>query len=515
MSSRPIEFASTDAQRAELESLLRSELFARAPTLAHLLSYLCEKTFAGQSGQIKEYSIAVDVFGRHASFDHDADSIVRVQANRLRKRLADYYAAEGATHPIRISIPVGQYVPVFEQVAVPAPFPPADSTAAPSSASGVRPRRRWLWLLLAAAVVVVAGVTALLWRNRSMTPSANNTVYRAQPSTESWVGLPAGDEVRILAGGSRDYVDRAGKLWTADRYFTGGAAVRSSVQYIWRTQDREIYRTSRQGEFSYDIPLKPGTYELRLHFAETFYGPEEPGGGGEGSRVIAVTANGKPLLANLDVAADADGSRTADVKVFTDVAPAPDGQLHLNFSSLHGGRAMVSAIEVLPGLHGRVRPVRLISRDSAYYDNESRWWAPDAYFKGGQLAARPDAAVGTDDPELYETERWGRFSYAIPVPPGRYTVALHFIEHRIGPGRDTSAAPPAASEAGAGSRVFNVFCNGKLLLRDLDIFKETGADRPLVRRLTGLEPNAQGKLVLEFVPLKDYATVTAIEVLPE
>ena len=87
MASKAAENISLELQRAELEAVLRSELFSRAPTLAHLLSYLCEKTFAGESGQIKEYSIAVDVFGRRDSFDQDVDSIVRVQANRLRKRL--------------------------------------------------------------------------------------------------------------------------------------------------------------------------------------------------------------------------------------------------------------------------------------------------------------------------------------------------------------------------------------------------------------------------------------------
>ena len=87
MASKAAENMSQELQRAELEAVLRSELFSRAPTLAHLLSYLCEKTFAGESGQIKEYSIAVDVFGRRDSFDQDVDSIVRVQANRLRKRM--------------------------------------------------------------------------------------------------------------------------------------------------------------------------------------------------------------------------------------------------------------------------------------------------------------------------------------------------------------------------------------------------------------------------------------------
>ena len=87
------------------------------------------------------------------------------------------------------------------------------------------------------------------------------------------MGLPVGEEVRILSGASRKYVDHAGKLWSPDSYFSGGAVVASAVQHIWRTQDPIIYRSSRQGDFTYNIPLKPGTYELRLHFAET-YGPE-------------------------------------------------------------------------------------------------------------------------------------------------------------------------------------------------------------------------------------------------
>src|SRR5579872_2591771 len=109
------ETSSWTAERAELQAVLQSPLFVRSPTLTHLLSYLCEKTFAGETDQIKEYSVAVDVFDRQDSFDQDTDSIVRVQANRLRKRLSEYYAGEGAGHEIQISIPVGQYVPSFQR----------------------------------------------------------------------------------------------------------------------------------------------------------------------------------------------------------------------------------------------------------------------------------------------------------------------------------------------------------------------------------------------------------------
>lgn len=63
--------------------------------------------------------------------------------------------------------------------------------------------------------------------------------------------------------------------------------------------------------------------------------------------------------------------------------------------------------------------------------------------------------------------------------------------------------------------MFNVFCNGKAILANLNILGEVGENRPLVRKIKGLEPNAQGKLMLEFVPVSGYATVTAIEVVPE
>jgi hypothetical protein len=323
------------------------------------------------------------------------------------------------------------------------------------------------------------------------------------------VGLPVGDEIRILAGCNRSYVDRSGKLWGPDQYFTGGTVVHSAIQHVWRTQDSTIYRNSRQGDFRYDIPLKPGIYELHMHFAETFYGPEDVGGGGEGSRILTVSANSNILLTRFDVLADAGGGRTADVKVFTDVAPERDGFLHLSFMSVNG-RAMISAIEVLPGYRKRMRPVRIVARDVPYYSNDSQWWSADIYFKGGQIAASEDAAEGTDDPELYETERWGHFSYAIPATPGEYALTLHFVERGL-----PLPAQGGDSDASNEQRIFDVFCNGKVVFRHVNPDREAGRNRPLVKKVAGLQPNAQGKLLLEFVPLTHYATVSAIEVVAE
>lgn len=299
-------------------------------------------------------------------------------------------------------------------------------------------------------------------------------------------------------------------MWSADARFVGGTAVRSTAAHIWRTQDPAIYRTSRQGDFSYDIPLTPGIYELHLHFAETFYGPEDVGGGGEGSRIMTVSANGKPLLDRFDVLADA-GGRTADVRVFTDITPNSDGVLQLRFSSVEGGRAMVSGIELVAGFQGRLRPIRIIARDAPYYSDDSRWWSADLYFRGGQLRTAAETAANADDPEFYSNERWGTFSYAIPVSAGKYRVTLYFIEHAPA----TNHGQPASVFAPAGKRVFDVFCNRKLLLHDFNIEKEVGRNHPLVKQFTGLQQNAQGKLLLEFVPTLGYATVSAIEVIAE
>jgi hypothetical protein len=511
-----------ELQRAELQAVLRSQEFVRAPKLAQLLTYLCEKLFAGEAAQIKEYSIGVEVFNRGSSFDQDSDSIVRVEANRLRKRLAEYYAGDGAPHTLQITIPVGQYVPRFEPRDVPRPEPvkPPDASV-PSSeglAGGVEKRSSWRspWVLaggIAILIGVAFGITRLAIRNRpEQQPAQVATEEPIQPEfADGQFGPPSGEEIRILAGASRSLVDHAGKLWKADAGFSGGTAVKSSVQHIERTLDAGFYRTSRQGQFRYDIPLKAGVYELRLHFAETVYGPDTTGTGGEGSRLMTVRANGQVLLTHFDIIGDAGASQTADVKVFTGMRPASDGALHLEFDGEDGKPAMLSAIEILPGVAGRIRPVRILARQSPYYSNDSHWWSPDNYSEGGQLAFYAQEVTGTDDPELYETERWGNFSYAIPVTPGRYSVVLHFASRHGNPGE-----PATEDQSKYVAHVFNVFCNGRTLLGDFDLGKEAaGKGDIVIRRFTGIEPNAQGKIMLDFVPVAGHATVSAIEVLPE
>src|SRR5437016_6408783 len=119
-------------ERYELDALLASGIFSRAPNLAQVLTYVCAKYFEGGAQQIKEYNIAVEALGRPPDFDQKRDSIVRVEAHRLRKRLREYYESDGADHTIRIDIPPGQYAPRFLPAGTPLPSLSADTPAAQS-----------------------------------------------------------------------------------------------------------------------------------------------------------------------------------------------------------------------------------------------------------------------------------------------------------------------------------------------------------------------------------------------
>src|SRR5438270_13917470 len=122
--------ADFERERLELANLLATGIFNRAPSLAQLLNYICERHFQGESGQLKEYNIAVEALGRPPEFDQKRDSIVRVEAHRLRKRLKQYYETEGANHEIHIDIPSGQYTPRFVEMM---PAPVDESSTAPET----------------------------------------------------------------------------------------------------------------------------------------------------------------------------------------------------------------------------------------------------------------------------------------------------------------------------------------------------------------------------------------------
>jgi len=103
------------AIRDQLTDILGSKTFLQVDRLKRFISFIVEEATAGRSGDLKEYVIGVQVFGKEPAFDPRTDPIVRVQARRLRTCLASYYKDEGQSAEIIIDLPKGGYAPVFRR----------------------------------------------------------------------------------------------------------------------------------------------------------------------------------------------------------------------------------------------------------------------------------------------------------------------------------------------------------------------------------------------------------------
>jgi TolB-like protein len=160
--------------RTQLRRILASPLFSTARRLSRFLEFVVYRSIEGQAAEIKESLIGVEVYGREATYDPKADSIVRAEASRLRAKLREYYETEGRTDEIRIELPKGSYSPLF---VVTTPAQVAEPAAAPVPA--IRRRVPRIWVPIAALVLLLAGA-GVLWqthafRRRSMAimPLAN------------------------------------------------------------------------------------------------------------------------------------------------------------------------------------------------------------------------------------------------------------------------------------------------------------------------------------------------------
>lgn len=155
--------------RAQVERLTTHPLFANSKRYPTLLSYVVDQTLRGNTADLKERCIGVDVFGRTPSYDANADPVVRITAGEVRKRLSQYYYDPAHAGELIIELPTGSYVPVFR---MPEPPPsPAPATAAediPSlaasttEASPVTPHSWKAWQVFAAALVLLAAVGGVL-----------------------------------------------------------------------------------------------------------------------------------------------------------------------------------------------------------------------------------------------------------------------------------------------------------------------------------------------------------------
>lgn len=142
---------------AHLSDVLTDRRFASADRISRFLRHVVERTLDGRAEEIKETVIATEVYGRSSDYDPKTDSIVRVEASRLRQKLRNYYEQEGQDARVRIHLPPGAYVPSFECRDT-APAREAE-TSLPAPAAAAFPRMVPIWVAAAAVVLIVLSVS--------------------------------------------------------------------------------------------------------------------------------------------------------------------------------------------------------------------------------------------------------------------------------------------------------------------------------------------------------------------
>jgi TolB-like protein len=171
--------------RAELKRILASEGFANADRMSAFLRYVVDRALAGEGDKVKEYAIGVDVFGRDPNYDPRLDSIVRVEARRLRSKLEEYYARNG-DDPVTIVLRRGSYLPAFERKAAQTQGPPPAVTV-PRASRGIGWRIGVALAIVALVLVTIAARGGAWWSNGRQTPALTAAVlpfavYSTEPS---------------------------------------------------------------------------------------------------------------------------------------------------------------------------------------------------------------------------------------------------------------------------------------------------------------------------------------------
>jgi hypothetical protein len=507
----------TDAQREELDWLLTSGVLGRSGNLTRVLTYICEEHFQGRADRIKEYTIATEALGRRSDFDPQSDTIVRVTVHSLRKRLLEVYQNEGVGRPLRLVIPPGHYAPSFihlrqpksphelevvqptesqsekvENVSISVPARDARTLDVLSPLRGQSDSRYGPWLAVIAFVLVVVATAGWFLRHQRL-----NKVHLAETSLAMPIAEPVPQETihALMGSGRESYVDHSGNTWTSENYCQGGTNVAVPSQKIEGTEDAPLYFAGVRGIAHCVFPVSGSLYEMRFSFAETTDLPAA-------TRLANLSINAGPTI-GFDVVDNAGGDGIATSVVVTNIAPENDGAIHLDFTS---EISPLNAVEILPAPSAKQLPIRIVASSTAVTDDAKQLWSSDRYFSGGRHGQKPRLAPKTNL-GIYGSVRIGRFRYNIPaVPFARYRVKLYFREPWFGKENGGNGAP--------GSRVFDVACNGAVILKDFDILAQSGT-APVVKTFENVQASAGGRIELYFMPVVNYPVVSAIEVLPE
>jgi hypothetical protein len=286
-----------DQYLGEIDKLVNSHVLHGSESLCKLLRYLAKHVLDHPGLPIKEYQIATEVFGRSTDFDPQLDSMVRVQAGRLRVKLTEYYGSDGADDPITVELPKGTYVLAFHhRMAGPAR---AHGSGTVESAAIAGPRRNWVIATTLLAILLAICVAAILSlvsnRNPAQAGIARDPEGVPAAFRVFWNGFVSGDEEPWVIFSNAKFVGRPevglryydmakDKNTAIFDHYTGVGEVLAvhELDHLFQTFHRQI-RVKRGSLFSLDdaknnnlifvgSPLEnltlleiPGTQEFVFH----------------------------------------------------------------------------------------------------------------------------------------------------------------------------------------------------------------------------------------------------------
>ena len=217
-----------DVYRNQIKRLVSSQVLHSSESLCKLMQYLAKHALEHPNTPLKEYQLATEVFGRRSDFDPQSDSTIRVQAGRLRLKLAEYYSSEGAHDPVIVELPKGTYILSFHQREQAAPKAAIEAAAATTGDSKVP--RSWLIAVAALSVLLLLAVASI-----GMIHSSRQTVATAHagnfepslPFQMFWKPFISGPDEPWLIFSNAAFV---GRPETGMRYFS---ASRDPQDAIW------------------------------------------------------------------------------------------------------------------------------------------------------------------------------------------------------------------------------------------------------------------------------------------
>jgi len=559
------------SERAELEAVQTSALFQRAPNLARILAYVCQKHFQRESSSLKEYNIAVEALGRPPDFDPQADAIVRVDAHLLRKRLHLYYEREGKHHDIQIVLPSGQYAPEFVRNGH-ARSKSADARTSdlPSRMTLIDPGRRQTPACADASFTATpqSSYSTALLDEPSVEEPPNSRTEPADFSPPSAVEVsppPRGWSRALLSGKKMGVVFLAGVLLGAGIVSLMPRRIRPAIRVreyspalssvIAPDVIRSLWSGSIPDSYAKGIRILCGANEDYVDHAGFRWRADRYFNDGVAfnrpvsaifrSSDPALYGHGRHGVFHYDVPVPPgvyelhllfaetqpgvlDGMREVSYTIgagqtdTVDVASEAGGpnmatmKVYTDIRPGHDGKIHLSfwstdgflnALEILPEEHGQPNPVRISALPYLYSDPAGQHWLPDRFSLGGRNTDHMFSPNGGDLP-LFSRERFGNFNYSIPVARNHtYQLTLYMAERYWGPHN--------SGLGGVGSRIFDVSCNEQPLLRDFDLLKEQGSVNAIAVRFGHLRPDSMGKLNLAFIPVTNYPMINALEVDPE